>query len=370
MISKTKRFAALVVLLALILGLTACGDTSWAARYTLTGECGVTEEQLAAFASNFTTPTDVALSQETQELSGGLYSAFVLSEYQKLLENKTLSQDSPISGQMVGEVSAVDYIDKEAKSDLMQYILASRQMARLGLTIDREADSNYEEIAAGYTENQSYFEKCGIGFESYLRVSIDMDAMITKLFAAKYGEGGYAAVSDDELLNYYHTQYMRCSYIQQSFYDESGAAFTEEQIAATKAEFGSMLAQFNAGTLDFDTVSAQYDSSQSSYQFGDTNVLMQLAGSDETLLQVMALPIGGFTIIEGDGYIGIYRHDITDDAVNTDFGKYRSSILLQYKQESFLAEFKALADTLTDVEVNETVFTEMSIAKLPLSNEE
>lgn len=361
-----SRLAAIVLVICMLAGLTGCADQSWVARFTLDGECGISAEELAVITANSDVSATDAPSSETETISAGFYPACVVHVHDTLANEGVINTSLPLDSQTVEGVNALDYIDQQAQLMVKTYVIVRRQCELLGIEYDRTASSYYDSYVQSYEGYKDFYEENGIGLESFLRASIDYDTLISLLFAKKYETGGYAAIGDDELMTYYNEGFMRATVIQQSFFKEDGTAFTEEEKASSIALFTGYYDQFKAGTANIDDYVEMYSKDSSNYTFGQSKTLATIDENDSTAQAIVAANVGDYVLFQEDGYIAIYRKEAVNYDNGVEFKEYRSTLLYYYKYDEFVESLEAIAESVTDFEVNKSVFKQLSVSKLPM----
>ena len=361
-----SRITAIVLVLCMLVGLTGCADRSWVAKFSLDGECGISSEELAAIISaSDISATDV--SSETEVISAGFYPACIVHVHDALANEGVISTYTSLDSQTVDGMNALDYIDMKAQLMVKTYVIARRQCELLGLEYDRTASSYYESYLTSYETYKDFYEENGIGLESFMRASLDYDSLLNLLFIAKYEAGGYEAIGDDELMVYYNEGFMRATVIQQSFYNADGTAFTDEEKASAIALFTGYYDQFKAGTANIDDYVAMYSGDSSDYTFGQSNTLATIDENDSTAQAIVAANVGDYVLFQEESYIAIYRKEEVNYDNGVEFKEYRSTLLNYYKYDQFVESLEAIAESADDYKVNNGVFNQLSISKLPMS---
>lgn len=288
--------------------------------------------------------------------------------------------DEKITPEDEEEVVAREWIKSEAKRMCYAYLAVDAQLKELGSTPDMAAaDSQAEEYwnlgqyaSYGYVMPMSDdLEPYGISFDSFKYCTTEFSTKQSELFTLVYGEGGSQEVSDKELGEYFHSNYVDYSYFTVNLYesttDEAGGnsdvALSDEKIKELTDEFDGYAESLNNGT-SYDDLMAEYmekkgldsDPSTSGVDNYETTSL-----GDELVDALKKLGDNKATTLKvGDGnsavYYVLYKRDITGDdadyvAANS---TYRSSVLTAMKTKDFDDYIDSLADNM-DIEENTSV---------------
>ncbi len=218
---------------------------------------------------------EVVLTVGDVEITSGLYIAFQLDGYGKLMEgvNSQLSASSAESeitkyadyfNYTYEDQTASDYINSQALAFAMEYALIQQKYEEYGLELTKDQTEYAEEYAKYYWENgeKEYYEPNGVGFESYKKLVIfrTMKSVIFEYYYGKKdeetGKGGLYTVADADLKKALGENYVLANTLTIDLVpseDTGLTEYTDAQKEEFKKDLQDKIDQYNKGTA-FDTI--------------------------------------------------------------------------------------------------------------------
>lgn len=329
---------------------------------------------------------EVVLTVGDVEITSGLYIAFQLDGYGKLMDgvNSQLSASSAASeitkyadyfNYTYEDQTASDYINSQALAFAKEYALVQQKYQEYGLELDKEQTAYAEDYAKYYWENgeKEYYEPNGVGFESYKKL-ITFRSMKSVIFDYYYGKknqetgkGGLYTVADADLKKALGENYILANTLTIDLIpsEESGVKeYTAEQKAEFKKDLQEKVDKFNKGTA-FDTIYKEVYGEEPQSNVQETEDLKTIypksagvfseSSSDATLFGLLKDQKAANDFKYGTAYMvgsedaGQYSmaiiYDITKDPYYLE--QYRSDLLYILKDEEFTAKLAEEAKGLT-----------------------
>lgn len=175
---KLKKWAALALVLGLLLGLTGC---------------------IGNFYENVGTINGV-------EISSGLYLMAQFNAYTEAGSNEDIDSEKDLFSQTLDGKSMSDWIQSRTEELLLQYVAVRTLFREKDLQLDDMAQQNLQQAAQYWDTLQDMYTQNGIGPTSYERF-FTTDEMNRVLFQNLFAEGGELAVSDEDLKAEYAEKY-------------------------------------------------------------------------------------------------------------------------------------------------------------------
>lgn len=329
---------------------------------------------------------EVVLTVGDVEIPSGLYLAFQLEGYGKLMDgvNSQLSASSA-AGEITKysdyfnytyeDQTASDYINSQALALALEYALVQQKYKEYGLELTKDQIAYTEDYAKYYWENgeKEYYEPNGVGLESYKKL-VTFRTMKSVIFEYYYGKkdattgkGGLYTVADADLKKALAENYVLANTLTIDLVpsQESGV---KEYTAAQKAEFKKDLQgkvdKYNKGT-SFDAIYKEVYNQEPQSNVQETEDLKTIypksAGvfskdsSDATLYNLLKdkkaaddFKYGTAYLVGGDDagqYSMAIIYDIAKDPYYLE--QYRSDLLYILKDEEFTAKLAEEAKGLT-----------------------
>ncbi|MDQ5983302.1 MAG: hypothetical protein RUMPE_00307 [Eubacteriales bacterium SKADARSKE-1] len=307
-----------------------------------------------------------ALKYENNTLPNGVYIYFLFDAYNNAIEK--LSQDGAtienIETQTIEEQKAADWIQDNAIDACKNMLVVEKLFddAKLSLTED-STKSITEESDSFWEYSHERMEKYGISKDDFKRAYPTNTAKMKQLFDSIYGKGGSKAVSDEELLNYYKTTYVKINLFSkisnESLNDDETAqenkpAQTDEQI---EEQFKSYVDMLNNGGKSVQEISNMFKVSENLETDPlETEVMNPNDSdiSDEIKNTISTLEVGKATYTKlNDAFIFIYKNDINTEPLNLADDETRKKTLQDMKFGEFEEMIEGKKSSMK-IEVNES----------------
>ncbi len=329
---------------------------------------------------------EVVLTVGDVEITSGLYIAFQLDGYGKLMDgvNSQLSASSA-AGEITKyadyfnytyeDQTASDYINSQALAFALEYALVQQKYQEYGLELTKDQTAYAEDYAKYYWENgeKEYYEPNGVGFESYKKL-VTFRTMKSVIFEYYYGKkdaetgkGGLYTVSDADLKKALGENYILANTLTIDLVpsQESGVKeYTADQKATFKKDIQDKVDKYNKGTA-FDAIYKEVYGEEPQSNVQETEDLKTIypksAGvfstesSDATLYNLLkdkkaakdfkyetAYLVGSE---ESGQYSMAVIYDITKDPYYLE--QYRSDLLYLLKDDEFTAKLAEEAKSIT-----------------------
>ncbi len=182
------------------------------------------------------------------EIPAGVY---LLAQYNAYEQAATRVEDSKkvlTSKIKDSEQTGAEYIAEETLKFIELYAAVETRFAELGGELTEEQQATVEsQTETLWTQSQKSYEKNGIGrtsLKSHVANIVKQDALLDMI----YGNGGGAAVADDELAKWVEQNYLRADYLTLPIIDfTSYVMLTEDQTAEMRTLADEAAAQVNGG---------------------------------------------------------------------------------------------------------------------------
>ena len=178
-----KKVATILTICMFFLTATACADNSW------------------------------AIKGEEETLSTGVYVFYLMQSYQEAMQKLTQEgkSTSDISNEKIEDQSAPNWIVEKALKRCKELIATEKMFKDMNLSLTEEESKKAQETTDSLWESSgSMYEKnFGINKDAVHQASSLFNSKIDKIFHAIYGKEGSNAVSDDEINDYYKTNYVK-----------------------------------------------------------------------------------------------------------------------------------------------------------------
>ena len=343
--TRMKKITAFLLALVTMVTVSGCSfsDTSWSARY---GD---------------------------KTVSAGVYIYYIVQAYQDAFyQVEDMTQD--VLKQTVEDQDAAVWIATQAQNGLLDFMATEQEFDRLGLSLDEDTQATVDSLTEQmWAYSGEIYQRAGISKESYREVVANAYKQ-NEIFTAYYDEGGEFEVSQQELQDYFASDYAKLKYLYINYEDpaeeteeetteetaetseEETAEDTEESTLPTKEEAlataNEYLEKINQGAT-MDEVIDEYNTSQG--QTVDTtdasrnvNYLQNTADNQELPLIVKAfsMEFDKPEVFSTDGRVYlIARYDPLADPA--DLETNREGLLQNLKFDEFEEKVDALADSLT-----------------------
>lgn len=288
---------------------------------------------------------------EGQQPPAGVYITYLINAMStadsKLHEAQTEGEThehgsyKDLLGEVVEGQTVAEFMKAEADRRIKEHIAVEKQFAGMNLTLG-EAQAAYaaSSAASAWSGNQEMYEESGVA-ESSLRLTYENQFKRDAIFNATYGEGGSAAVADQELKDVFQRDYAKVDMM--IFLKQTGE---EADNAAVKTRAEGYLARLQAGEDLYDLIFEQEKEDA-----GDQAATIEKpeAGSramiftegdkgyyysDQLVDSALAATVGAPVLVEDATYFYLLnRVDILANEV--DFQSYRSELLHALKDDEF-----------------------------------
>lgn len=289
----SRKLISLLLAVLLVIGMlsmTACGNTSWSAKYgdtTIPGGAYPLSVMLA-YQNVCSTYGPVALTQEIEMADGS-------------------------------KTTIGNYINDAAKENLENYIATKAMFEELGLSYSDEDYNEYMALYGEYYSAQSeLYKKNGIGkdtFNELVIINSLRNNALDEYYIAQYVDSASDLyLSDGDIQEYFDENYLRFNYMMYYAIDAEGNYLTEDS-EAYKAELKKLTDITNKQlSLDEYATTAKAYTDIPAYKEGGTMdaVDMDAALADATMSDVY-YSISTLEI----GKSGVYTFSFYDESYNT-----------------------------------------------------
>lgn len=334
-----KKIFSLFLVSSILLISTACGkvDKSWALKY------------------------------DNNTVSNGVYVYFLWIAYNnalKIVSNGT-EDIYDLENQKVEGKDAASWIKENAIKGAKDMLATEKLFEENGLTISEEENKKInEETEKSFENSKETFDKYGVTLEDFKRAYATQNLKSEKLFNHLYNKGGTEAVSDEDLRNYYKTNYVNVSIISKSSEtnpeeDGNTQQNDEEKKSAEQIEeqFKNYVNMINNNEKTFEEIGAMFKESEKMEEDPIINeTLDPKAGDilDEVSNKIKELEINKSTYVKlDDMFLLIYKKDINTILSNLDDEEERYKVLIEMKSDDFNNLLKNKAEDLK-IKVNES----------------
>ncbi len=289
----SRKLTALLLAVLLVIGIlsmTACGNTSWSAKYGDT------------------------------TIPGGAYPLSVMLAYQNVCSTYgpvALTQEIEMADGSVTTIGT--YVNDAAKENLENYIATKAMFEKLGLSYSDEDYSEYMALYGDYYSAQSeIYKKNGISkstFEELVIINTLRSNALDEYYTAQYVDSASDLyLSDGDIQKYFDENYLRFNYMMYYAVDSEGKYLTEDS-DAYKAEL-QKLTDITNKQLSFDEYvkTAKAYTDIAAYKEGGTMDAVDLdaaladVGMGDVYYSISTLDIGKS---------GVYTFSFYDESYNT-----------------------------------------------------
>lgn len=321
---------------------------------------------LASAAACSGTDKSWAAKDKDLTLPIGCYIYNLYNSYSEA-QSKVSDASKPILEQKIENKDADTWIREQALQNTKELLLINRKMKEMNLSLTKEESDHITTVTENtWSAYQSTLEGYGIAKSSFNLSYSDFLMKYQKIFNTLYGKGGSKAVPDDELKQYFESNYTDFSYIVRPLYstDENGskkADFTDEEKKKAEKEFDDYASQIRDGKLTIDKAAETYSKSvggnNPSAQSETLNLSTDTSYPDSFKSLVKNMKNGEIKAAElsdFSAYVLIQKNDIakkTDEKLKDD--SERSKILSALKGKEFSDEITKEAKALKDITLND-----------------
>lgn len=211
-----KKLVTLLSICVFFISNTACSDNSW------------------------------AIKNDTETLSTSVYVFYLMQSYQEAIQKLTQDEKSTsdISNETIDGQSAPNWIVEKALKKCKELIAIEKKFKEMNLSLTEEENNKAQETTDSVWESSgSLYEKnYGINKDSLHQASTLFNSKLDKIFHAIYGKDGTNYVSDDEINEYYKSNYIKLIFYSKMPYqnnDESSEENSSDQEDKSKDDSNS-----------------------------------------------------------------------------------------------------------------------------------
>lgn len=359
-----KKAVAALLATGILASATGCSDMSWSYKndnYTLS-----IGTYIYYMAGAYSYAQSEATSNSSTEAATNADGTTEATEAVDVLA-ATISDDDD------NEITGRDYILNTAEQSCKTLIYTLEKFDELGLSLSSGEQEEIDNLATqGWSYSGSAYETLGVSQDSYSLAYAEFSAKYEAVFNALYGEGGEMEVSDEELEEYYTSNYVDYSYIPINLYEtvesddedsESATtteALSEDEIAEIQAQMDEYSEQLSSGEQTFEEVDEafmEWRSLDASTASTAQELLDSSVAPTDIIDAVKELENNSATVItvgEDDTAIMylVYRGDISEHTSNLDDENTSYSVLTNMKSEEY-NDYMDEQGSKLEVEVNE-----------------
>ena len=290
-----------------------------------------------SFAACSTADTSWAVQYKEDTMPAGLYLYYQLQAYADAY-NQVENPEEEIFDQMVGDVTALDYINQQTDLSVRKYYAINDLFDELGLTLT-EVDTTTTDttVNTNWSSYQDIYEANGVSESSY-RLAVENSYKSDLIFEYYYAPGGTEEVTEEEYLDVFANDYAKTLYIAIPLFDSLYQYYDADtmQTLRDKAQeyadranngenFDSLIEEFDAYRTELDQQhvtdtfdealgsqsSSSSESSESSAPEADNAPAVPATGSD---LPATGSDLSGSVdfAAQDSNYISVIRKDATD----------------------------------------------------------
>lgn len=340
----TKKLLAVVLVLAMAFGATACysEDNLWAAK------------------------------KDDLTLPIGGYIYYLSSAYSSAAAK--VNTDTNVLKATIEDKKAEDWIRDTAMDSVKNFYFVHQKFSELGLEMDEKDLENVDTYMYYYWSTS--YETLGISESSMRAAGPELYVMQSMIFEAMYGKDGEKAVSDNELSDYYKDNYFSYEYFTASLSktgeDDSTVDLTDDEKKTLKSDLEEMQQKIEAGDLTVTDAATAYQEKAeleaSTYNtYTDTN---ENNYASEISTAAKALNDNAVTVLETtSSYVLIRKLPIADKVQEMlDAEDTRLSTLSSFKSEDFTAYLKEASAKVDGITFNTKSMNMNSLSKIAGDN--
>lgn len=360
-----KKAVAALLATGILASATGCSDTSWSYKddkYTLS-----IGTYIYYMAGAYSYAQSEATSSSSTEAATNADGTTEATEAVDVL-GATISDDDE------NETTGRDYILNTAEQGCKTLLYTLEKFDELGLSLTSGEQDEVDNLATqGWSYSGSAYETLGVSKDSYSLAYAEFSAKYEAVFKALYGEGGEMEVTDDELKEYYTSNYVDYSYIPINLYktvestdDDSDSssstteALSDDEISAIQDQMDEYSEQLSNGDKTFDEIDEafmEWQSLDSSTATTSQELLDSSSAPQDIIDAVKELENNKATVITvGEGNTAImylvYRGDISEHTSNLDDENTSYSVLTNMKRDEY-NDYMDEQGSKLEVEVNE-----------------
>ncbi len=319
---------------------------------------------LLSFAGCNSSATSWTYKLGDYTVTSGMYVGLSLTAYQEAqaLEGFDASK-TPYEQELEGK-DGLQWVIDETESLARKYLAIEQKFDEMGLTVDEATQESLDTSSEAYYEylNQYYgYEDKGFGVESYKKLQLNQYKS-ESIFNKTYGEGGTEEVSDEELRDFFYSDYAKVFYIPVKTTEETAdggqTSRSQEDIDADIEMLTERLQNGDDAQAIFDDYFANEETVPDVSQY----YAIVKKGDSQTPQDILDFAfdseIGEVgTSIDSTATFVLQKLDITES--EEDFSDYRSTVLSDLKSDEFNAKIDEWAAAI-EPEVNEKALSKHS----------
>lgn len=288
-------------------------------------------------------------------LPEGVYRYYLRESYKKaeeILQSDSLNLEDgsespkPLHERKISGVSFNDWVRDDALESCKDLLGVERLFDENSLTLTekekKEIDDTTDEI---WKTLSATFEKASIGKDDVKRAYLEYEIKYNKLFDFYFEENGTKKVTNDDLLNYYKSEYINYSAFTKYAFVSSKEEETQEnsgsaaQLEDARNQVKEYVKLINSGEKAFSEVVNIFKSRenlQSEVVQTETIDPNNTDVSEEILDKLKKLEVGKADFIEfSDSFIVVFKNDVNTNLPDLNNKEARKGILKNMKANDF-----------------------------------
>ena len=316
--SIVSKILALVLMLASLLTLASCSDTTW------------------------------AYQKGDKTVTAGMYIGYLIDAYYEAYELAE-SDSLDLFDQEIGGMEADEYMKAAALKMAKQYFVVEELFDEYKLSFTEEEEENFEStIESTWSSIGTFYEENGCGKQSFTNIMIN-DKKKEKIFEYYYSENGIAPLPEAERKDYFVKNFAKVKFVSVSYYNRYGFTTSADATDAQKTEIKTaaedyierlnknedidkLIAEEKTKAMSYEATDEAIEVEETEYTFytKDTN-----ENPDEVNAAIFKASFNIPTLIENStqGYYALIRYDL--DTESTDYTDRALSVLSTMKEEEF-----------------------------------
>ncbi len=352
----TKRLLSLLLAAITVLcmfTLTACGDTSWVAKY------------------------------DDETVPAGIYPLAVMLAYQNVYSTYgAFDLSTPIEFEDGTKTTVEKYLESTAKDSVKNYVATKALYEKLGLSYDEKDYDAYMTAYGNYYAAQSaIYKENGISKDSFdelvIMHSLRLDALTDYYAEQQANSASDLYVSDGDIEKYFNENYMRFNYMIYYAVDANGNYLTPDSDAyKAELEYLNGITEKKLSQDEYAKVAKKYTDTKLYKEGGTMDAVdKEAAFADQSMGDVYAyidgLEYGESGIYTFDFYDENYQtcyvicaaQNIAPDQTGSDYLKSAEEIRATMCSDTLYAELDALYAEL-GVKENSNVYDAFKASKM------
>lgn len=289
-----------------------------------------------------------ALKHDNNIVSNGIYVYFLWAAYNNatLELAEEISPETPLDKFEIEGKNAAVWVQDCAINDAKKMLAIEKLFDEKGLTLSEEETKEVEEMCQTSFENsKETFDKYGISLEDFKRANPVQNIKFKKLFESVYGPNGSEAVPNEQILDYYKTNYVNVSIIVKSsdsnLESEDGEQTTNnsEDEAKVEQQFKNYVDMINSGKKTLSEVGEMFKAAEKLEEDPISQECLNLKDSgisEEIVDKVAKLELNKATYFKmEDAFLLLVKNDISTALPNLEDQDEKNKLLLEMKSSDF-----------------------------------